>query len=92
MSCWCITGEDGRAGMAAITLHEGEAITPEVLKQLYRKVEHELPSYARPIFLRLVPEQAVTQTMKHRKVELVEEGFDPNKVSDPLTWRFLCVT
>jgi hypothetical protein len=54
--------------MAAITLYEGEVITPEVLKKLYRKVEHELPSYARPIFLRLVP----------------EEGFDPNKVSDPL--------
>lgn len=54
--------------MAAMTLHEGEAITPEVLKKWYRKVEHELPSYARPIFLLLVP----------------EEGFDPNKVSDPL--------
>jgi hypothetical protein len=22
--------------------------------------------------------------MKHRKIELVEEGFDPNKVLDPL--------
>ena len=77
-------GEDGRAGMAAITLNHGNTVTPDLLKDIYRKVEHELPNYARPIFLRVLPEQIVTQTMKHRKIELVEEGFDPNKVSDPL--------
>jgi|JYMV01.1.fsa_nt_gi hypothetical protein len=70
--------------MAAITLNHGEVISRELLQQIYKKVEHELPSYARPIFLRMVPEQTVTQTMKHRKIELVEEGFDPNKVLDPL--------
>ncbi|XP_063432253.1 long-chain fatty acid transport protein 6-like [Mytilus trossulus] len=79
-----IQGADGRAGMAAITFNHGTTVTTELLQQMYRKMEHELPSYARPIFLRILNEQIVTQTMKHRKIELVEEGFDPNKVTDPL--------
>lgn len=79
-----IQGADGRAGMAAITFNHGISVTTELLQQMFRKIEHELPSYARPIFLRILNEQIVTQTMKHRKIELVEEGFDPNKVTDPL--------
>lgn len=79
-----IPGEDGRAGMAAITLKHGEVISSKLCNDIYRQVEHELPSYARPIFIRILQEQIVTQTLKHRKVELVEEGFNPNIVSDPL--------
>jgi fatty-acyl-CoA synthase len=41
-------------------------------------------AYARPLFLRLQPALEVTGTFKHRKVGLVEEGFDPARTPDPL--------
>jgi hypothetical protein len=34
--------------------------------------------------LRIKKEIEVTGTFKHRKVELVREGYDPSKVSDPI--------
>ncbi|CAG2233248.1 Very long-chain acyl-CoA synthetase,Bile acyl-CoA synthetase [Mytilus edulis] len=79
-----IPGEDGRAGMAALTLHQDQQVTPEILKGIYGKCEHELPTYARPVFIRFMKEFIVTQTMKNRKIELIEEGFDFDKVTDPL--------
>ncbi|XP_061172698.1 long-chain fatty acid transport protein 6-like [Saccostrea echinata] len=78
-----IPGEDGRAGMAAIILKENQ-ITADKLRTIYSVCEKELPVYARPLFLRFMPEFIVTQTMKNRKVELVEEGYDMEKVKDPL--------
>lgn len=75
---------DGRAGMAAITLKDKGVISPKILKDIYQKCEKSLPTYARPIFLRFQQEFIVTQTMKHRKVELVDEGFDPRIISDAL--------
>jgi fatty-acyl-CoA synthase len=47
-------------------------------------LERNLPAYARPIFLRLQGEIEITGTFKHRKVELVKEGYDPRSVKDPL--------
>ena len=70
--------------MAAITLHQGKDITQQLLQSIYKKVEKDLPSSARPVFLRFLPEQRVTQTFKHRKVELAKEGADPTKILDPL--------
>lgn len=70
--------------MAAITLNPGRITSPEMLKETYDRVVKVLPSYARPLFIRILSEQIITQTMKHRKIELMEEGFDPNIVSDPL--------
>ncbi|XP_061172699.1 long-chain fatty acid transport protein 6-like [Saccostrea echinata] len=78
-----IPGEDGRAGMAAIILKENQ-ITADKLRTIYSVCEKELPGYARPLFLRFMTEFIVTQTMKNRKVELVEEGYDLEKVKDPL--------
>ncbi|KAJ8304729.1 hypothetical protein KUTeg_018312 [Tegillarca granosa] len=79
-----IPGSDGRAGMAAILLKDHKEVTSEMLKTIYERCKHSLPSYARPLFLRFMKEFTVTQTMKHKKVELREEGFDPQKVTDPL--------
>jgi len=59
-------------------------MNPDFLQALYRKCEQDLPSYARPLFIRLQKEFMVTQTMKHRKIELVADGFDPGKIIDPL--------
>ena len=43
-----------------------------------------LPAYAVPVFLRFATRLAVTGTFKQRKIELVSEGFDPDRVGDPL--------
>jgi fatty-acyl-CoA synthase len=73
---------DGRAGMAALVTGEGFD-----LGILASRIAADLPEYARPVFLRLQPEMAVTGTFKQRKVELVAEGFDPAKVAAPLFHR-----
>jgi fatty-acyl-CoA synthase len=36
------------------------------------------------VFLRILPGIQVTGTFKYRKLDLVTDGFDPAKVSDPL--------
>ncbi len=74
-----IPGTDGKAGMAAITVEDGAD-----LGGLYALLAAKLPSYAVPIFIRVQPEAETTGTFKYRKVELVAEGFDPDKVTDPL--------
>ncbi|XP_033749511.1 very long-chain acyl-CoA synthetase-like [Pecten maximus] len=79
-----VPDNDGRAGMAAILLKDHSTITPEVLQQIYRKCAKSLPKYARPIFLRFQTNFEVTQTMKHRKVDLVKEGYNPDILSDPV--------
>ncbi len=43
-----------------------------------------LPAYARPVFLRLRPHIESTGTFKPRKEELVQAGFDPARIADPL--------
>ncbi|KAJ8304221.1 hypothetical protein KUTeg_017804 [Tegillarca granosa] len=79
-----VPGHDGRAGMAAIMFKEDKEVTPDMLSKLYKYCEHHLPSYARPLFIRVVKEITLTETMKHRKVEYVKEGFDPSIIQEPL--------
>jgi fatty-acyl-CoA synthase len=43
-----------------------------------------LPPYARPVFLRIVPTLEATATFKPRKQDLVQAGFDPRQIRDPL--------
>ena len=74
-----IESADGKAGMASVTTN-GDVDLPALKTYL----ERELPAYARPLFIRVQPEAETTGTFKYRKVELVNEGFDPEKVSDPL--------
>ena len=73
---------DGRAGMASLVTNEKFDIDA-----LSRVVEEGLASYARPIFVRILPQMEITGTFKHRKVDLVREGFDPTKLSDRLFFR-----
>lgn len=79
-----IPGTEGRAGMAAICTKGNVDVTSGMLQSLYQLCQKNLPSYARPIFLRFQKDFIVTQTMKHRKIELVQDGYDLTKVSDPL--------
>jgi fatty-acyl-CoA synthase len=76
-----VPGMDGRAGMAALVVDGGFDIA-----SLAHRLEGRLAPYARPVFLRLQPEIAVTGTFKQRKVELVKEGFDPIALPDPIYW------
>ncbi len=77
-----IPGTDGRAGMAALTLREG--CTGLDVDSLAAHVSRELPAFARPVFLRIQPEIEVTGTFKMVKGDLREEGYDLNKVHDPM--------
>jgi fatty-acyl-CoA synthase len=71
-----IAGKDGRAGMAALRL-EGQLD----LKAFRDYLVKHLPEYARPLFLRIDEQIEITSTFKQRKVNLVEQGFDPSKTS-----------
>ena len=46
----------------------------------------QLPSYAVPAFVRLLPAMEQTGTFKQNKVGLRAEGIDPGRVADPLFW------
>ena len=77
-------GNDGKAGMAALV-----ANSDINLKDLYSHLKNSLPSYAMPLILRIKKEIEITGTFKHKKVDLVKEGYNPQDVSDPLF--FICL-
>jgi len=74
-----ITGMDGRAGMVSIVTD-----TEPDWAKFKAHLDDNLPGYAQPVFVRLQEEVEITGTFKHRKVELVKEGFDPDVISDPI--------
>jgi len=74
-----IPGLDGRACMAAMCWNASFD-----LDDFLTFVKTELPSYARPLFIRKVQQMDVTGTLKHTKQQLRVEGMDPNKCKDAL--------
>jgi fatty-acyl-CoA synthase len=74
-----VDGADGRAGMAALVV-DGAFDA----KAFSEHVRQELPAYAQPLFVRLLPAMETTGTFKIRKVDLVADGYDPGKVKGPL--------
>ena len=50
-------------------------------------VEAQLPAFARPLFIRLTTEVETTGTFKYRKLDLVEQGFNPAKITQPLFFK-----
>ncbi|KAG8140234.1 hypothetical protein E2320_002999 [Naja naja] len=87
------SGHEGKIGMAAIRLKEGESFDG---KQLYEHTKNYLPNYAIPHFIRIQwndglicsfsPQEAleVTGTFKQCKTRLVKEEFDPITITEPL--------
>jgi len=73
----------GRAGMAAIKLRDGAEFDG---KALAKTVYSKLPSYAVPLFIRIVESLETTSTFKSRKVDLRKQGYgtDDEKIEDPL--------
>ncbi|WP_327141949.1 long-chain-acyl-CoA synthetase [Nocardia sp. NBC_01327] len=67
-----IPGTDGKAGIAAVTLADGAEFDGKAAaKVLYDR----LPTYAVPLFIRVVAALEQTSTYKSRKVELRNQGF-----------------
>ncbi len=77
-----VPGADGRAGMAMLAVDEGFD-----LAALAAKADADLPAYARPLFLRVGREIESTGTFKPKKGDLVAQGFDPARSTDPLFFR-----
>ncbi|MFT4120569.1 long-chain-acyl-CoA synthetase [Bradyrhizobium sp.] len=74
-----VPGADGRAGMSAIVVNEGFDIAA-----LPAHLAQRLPSYARPVFVRISRELDATETFKQKKGDLAREGSDPAAIADPL--------
>ncbi|XP_051545344.1 long-chain fatty acid transport protein 2-like [Myxocyprinus asiaticus] len=76
-----VEGHEGRIGMAALKLREGKEFDCVTTCSV---LANYLPVYARPRFIRIQNSFEVTGTFKIKKVKLVEEGFDPKLIHDPL--------
>lgn len=74
-----VPGAEGKAGMACL-VPDGRFNA----KSFASYVDLELPSYARPVFLRLRKAMETTGTFKYRKVDLVADGFDPARTTDAI--------
>ena len=72
---------DGRAGMAALVVDDPDGFD---LPGLRAFLAQRLPVYARPLFIRFRPGLDVTGTFKQKKSDLVAEGFDPTRTTDPI--------
>jgi acyl-CoA synthetase (AMP-forming)/AMP-acid ligase II len=76
-----VKNTEGRAGMAALTPGAGRDIDWNAFSNYIIK---NLPTYARPYFVRILKEKDVTSTFKQVKFRLQEQGFDPAIIKDPL--------
>jgi citronellyl-CoA synthetase len=77
-----VPNADGRAGMAAITLKEG--VSELDLEAFSAHVIDGMPAYARPVFLRILPEMDTTGTFKMVKGDLRKQAYHFDMVSDKL--------
>ena len=79
-----IPNTNGRAGMAAITLKEGETLNEEDFANMATEFNKNLPSDAVPVFLRVQKAIETTGTFKYQKSKLKEEGFDLSKTDEQI--------
>lgn len=73
-----VPGVEGKAGMAAIADTTGSFDCNSFLQ----KIQQALPSYSRPVFLRISPQVDTTGTFKIQKTRLQREGYDPRHTTD----------
>jgi len=74
-----VPGADGRAGTAALVVNADFDLIA-----FRAEVASRLPPYARPVFLRILTTLEATSTFKPRKQDLMQAGFDPGRMTDPL--------
>uniref|UniRef100_A0A8C4UL98 long-chain-fatty-acid--CoA ligase n=1 Tax=Falco tinnunculus TaxID=100819 RepID=A0A8C4UL98_FALTI len=72
-----VPGYEGKTGTVCIRLKENWEFNGE---STYRHVKAHLPSYARPHFIRI----KVNECFQYRKLQLVEESFNPAVIKDRL--------
>lgn len=83
---------DGRAGCAAVILRDNKSpseVPEHLLQDLAAHVTKELPAFARPVWIRVTKEMAMTGTNKQQKNVLQGEGIDTSVVEekgDVLYW------
>ena len=77
-----VEGREGRAGMVVLSTTKDFE-----LARLEAELAARLPTYARPVFLRLASRLSMTETLKHRSADYQADGFNPDVVADPLYWR-----
>jgi len=71
---------EGRAGMAAIV----DTDNTLDLAAFVKGVQANLPSYACPLFVRVLSQLEMTGTFKLKKQDLQVEGFNPRRIKDQL--------
>ena len=79
-----IPNTDGRAGMATITVSQD--FTETDWQALTHFLRDNLPSYSIPVFIRLRRDLEVTGTFKYRKVELKQEAYHLEKVTEDIVF------
>jgi acyl-CoA synthetase (AMP-forming)/AMP-acid ligase II len=72
---------EGKAGMAAIKLEEGENLD---IENFSNYISDSLPNYAIPIFIRLCKEFELTGSFKIIKNKMKNEGYEIENIGDPL--------
>lgn len=75
-----IPNTEGKAGMAALADPDHNIDIAALSKGL----KTSLPVYARPLFLRILPQTPLTATFKLKKKELMEVAYNVNVCKDPL--------
>jgi fatty-acyl-CoA synthase len=75
------TGIDGQPPLAILS------VTGSFDVAAFEHAVTALPAHARPCFVRVVHEFAMTESMKVKKRALAQEGVDPARVSDTLLFR-----
>ncbi|MHA1727860.1 MAG: long-chain-acyl-CoA synthetase [Promethearchaeota archaeon] len=78
-----IPGTEGRIGMSSmeISVSKPEEFDFDALINI---IEKYLPEYSRPKFLRFTSELQTTATLKVQKGKLKKEGYNINKLDDPI--------
>ncbi|KFO77690.1 Long-chain fatty acid transport protein 6 [Cuculus canorus] len=76
-----VPGKTSFSCMACLILKQNASLD---LEQMYKQVVTCLPSYACPLFLRVQEKMEMTETFKQQKFRLVDEGFNPSTIPDPL--------
>lgn len=75
-----VSGNEGRAGMAAILDTEGDLNLVDLAKEM-NKV---LPSYAKPLFIRIIKTMKMTGTYKLQKKDYQKEGINLDIIEDAI--------
>lgn len=76
-----VSGEEGRAGMAAVAMKPGRSFDPAAF---YALASATLPSYAVPVFVRILRQADITSTFKLRRTDLQQMGYEPGPQGDPI--------